>query len=224
MKFLKWNIDELREIQYKIGCKVSIKNEVSDLTELKTVGGADVSFNRFSKIGHAAVVVMSYPDLQIIENVTVTNTLQIPYIPGYLAFREWPLVHECLQKIKNQPQILICDGHGIAHPRRAGLASHIGVEENLVTVGCAKSLFVGEYEEPKIEKGSVSDLFLKGEKIGEVVRSRRNVKPIFVSPGHKIDFSHATQLILSLSQRYRLPEPIRAAHGSVNRLRIEHSP
>ncbi len=219
---MKWNIDALREKQHEIARKVTLTNHLPEWNLLRTVGGADVSFNRFSKIGFAAIVVLSLPDLQVIETSSVEQRLELPYIPGYLAFREWPFIHQCLKNLSIRPQALICDGHGIAHPRRAGLASHVGVEEDIITIGCAKSVFVGEYMEPDSQRGSISNLILKEEKIGEVVRTKNNVKPLFISPGHKIDFHTATQLILSLCRRYRLPEPIREAHALVNRIRIEH--
>ena len=220
---MKWDLQRLKEEQHSIAQQVDLKNALPPLGLLRTVAGADISCNRFGKIGFAAVVVLSFPELELIESACTVSSLDFPYIPGYLAFREWPLVHDCLQQLSCEPQVLICDGQGIAHPRRAGLATHIGVKENLITVGCAKSRLVGDYTEPALPSGSISDLILGGEKIGEVVRTRDRVKPLFVSPGHRIDFEQATQLILALCRRYRQPEPIRQAHRYVNELRKNHS-
>lgn len=218
------NMEALRREQAEIAEQVSLCNELPPLDRIRTVAGADISCGRFSKTGFAAVVVLSYPDCTIVETAQTSEILEFPYIPGYLAFREWPLVKRCLRQLKNVPDVLICDGQGIAHPRRAGLASHIGVLSGLITIGCAKSRLIGEYREPGDKRGSVSDLVLEGEKVGEVLRSRDQVKPLFVSPGHRIDFYHAAELILNLCRKYRQPEPIRAAHGLVNAIRKQGLP
>ncbi|MEW6235706.1 MAG: endonuclease V [Candidatus Omnitrophota bacterium] len=216
---MKQDIPSLREKQEEIARRVDLHNALPPFDQLQTVGAADISCGRFSKIGYAAVVVMTYPNLELIERVWAEEELAFPYIPGFLAFREWPLVKTCLERLKALPQVLVCDGQGIAHPRRAGLASHIGVESGLITVGCAKSRLVGEYAEPGLERGGKSDLLLNGDKIGEVVRTRNHVKPLFISPGHRIDFERSTQLILHLCRQCRLPEPIREAHRFVNEIR-----
>jgi deoxyribonuclease V len=217
-------MNALRLEQQDIARRVSLRNELAPLNALKTVAGADISCNRFSKSGFAAIVVMSYPDGGIIETTSAIGDLDFPYIPGYLAFREWPLLEQCFQDLSITPDVLICDGQGIAHHRRAGLAAHVGVLSGLITVGCAKSRLIGEYEEPAAEKGSASDLLHNNEKIGEVLRTRDRVKPLFISPGHRIDFKHSSQLILSLCPKYRQPLPIRAAHNFVNQLRIANTP
>ncbi len=218
------DMEALRREQAEIAGQVSLWNELPPLDRIKTVAGADISCGRFSKTGFAAVVVLSYPDCTIVETAQASGILEFPYIPGYLAFREWPLVKRCLSQLTIVPDVLICDGQGIAHPRRAGLASHIGVLSGLIAIGCAKSRLVGDYREPGERRGSIADLMLEGEKVGEVLRSRDRVKPLFVSPGHRIDFSHATELILNLCRRYRQPEPIRAAHGLVNAIRMQGLP
>ncbi len=215
-----WDIEEWQKYQAWIADQVSLNNRLPPFHAIQTVAGADISFGRFSKTGFAVVIVLSYPKLEIIEESSCVQTLDYPYIPGYLAFREWPLVRSCLETLKTKPDVLLCDGQGIAHPRGAGLASHIGVESGLITIGCAKNRLVGEYGELGIERGSISDLLYQGKKIGEVLRTRRGIKPLFVSPGHQIDFLHASQLILELCRKYRQPEPIRAAHCYVNQLRV----
>lgn len=213
------DLSELRRQQIEIAGRVSLRNELPALSRIRTTAGADISCGRFSKIGYAAIVVLSYPDGEILETAQATGILDFPYIPGYLSFREWPLIEKCLAKLNIPPDVLICDGHGIAHPRRAGLASHVGVLSGLITVGCAKSRLTGEYKEPGETKGSASDLILEGSKVGEVLRTRDRVKPLFISPGHRIDFRRASRLILSLCGKYRQPEPIRAAHRLVNEMR-----
>ena len=219
MSPMKRNIEELRKKQEEIARNVDLTNHLPALDQLQTVAGADISFGRFSKTGYGAIVVFSYPEMELLEATAEVETLDFPYIPGYLAFREWPLVEKCLNQLSTLPQVLICDGQGLAHPRKAGLACHIGVETGLITVGCAKTRLVGDYNEPAPQKGAKSDLTQNGEKIGEVVRTKTNVKPVYVSPGHKIDFPHATDLILALTTKYRLPETTRTAHHLVNELR-----
>lgn len=213
------DMEALRRRQAEIAERVILRNELPPLDRIRTVAGADISCGRFSKTGYAAVVVLSYPGCQILEIAQASGELEFPYIPGYLAFREWPLVERCLADLTTKPDVLICDGQGIAHPRRAGLASHIGVLSGLITVGCAKSRLVGDYREPGEKRGSASDLLLDGEKVGEVIRAKDRVKPLFVSPGHRIDFARATELILSLCKKYRQPETTRAAHEVVNEIR-----
>lgn len=214
-----YDLAGLRIQQEEIARRVDLRNALPPFHRLRTVAAADVSCNRFSKTGYAAVVVLSFPEGEILETASVKQELEFPYIPGYLSFREWPLVESCFLKLTLTPGVLICDGQGICHPRRAGLASYIGVKTSLITIGCAKSRLVGEYQEPGEKRGSVSDLLLEGEKVGEVLRTRDRVKPLFISPGHRVDFQHATELILTLAARYRQPEPIRVVHQLVNRLR-----
>ncbi len=213
------NLGILRQLQEDIARRVSLRNELPPLSQIHTVAAADISCGRFSRTGYASVVVLSYPDGNVLLKTHAIGELEFPYIPGYLAFREWPLIKQCLDQVSQIIDVLICDGQGIAHPRRAGLAAHIGVLSGFITIGCAKSHLVGDFQEPGMDKGAFSDLVLQEEKVGEVLRSKKNVKPLFISPGHRIDFSHATALILSLCGKYRQPEPIREAHRYVNIIR-----
>lgn len=214
---MKYNLDRLKQRQFEIGGNVILENQIP--SPIQTVGGADISFTRASKVGYAAIVVFSYPDLNVLESVEVEKELSFPYIPGYLGFREWPLIEEGLNRLKKTPGLLICDGQGLAHPRHAGLACHVGVESGLVTIGCAKSRLVGEYEEPGPLRGDRGNLVWQGNKVGEVVRTRDHVKPLFISPGHRIDFETSTAMVLSMCLKYRQPIPIRAAHRTVNAFR-----
>lgn len=154
---------------------------------------------------------MDMASLKPLESIIVTAPTSFPYIPGLLSFREAPVILQALEKLGRPPDILFIDGHGIAHPRRLGIASHIGVLTGLPAIGVAKSVLCGNYEEPGPAKGSATPLIHKGEKIGTVLRSRDNVKPIFISPGHRIVHESAVALVLRCLTRYRLPEPVRLA-------------
>lgn len=194
--------------------------ELSPLPEeIETVGGADISFNRGSSIVHAGIVVLSLPSLKLEARSLVTTEVAFPYIPGLLAYREIPALMEAWIQCRLKPDVLILDGHGIAHPRRMGIATHFGILADHPTIGCAKNKLTGNYIEPGREKGSYSQLMDDGEKIGIVLRSRTNVNPIFVSPGHRIDFETSIRITKQALGKYKLPETTRAAHRLVNELR-----
>ncbi len=179
--------------------------------DLNLVAGADVAYSRKLKKCFASVVVMTYPDLEEIEQSNVNAPSSFPYIPGLLSFREGAVVLKAFREIENVPDAVIFDGQGFAHPRRLGLACHLGLWLGLPSVGCAKSRLIGENADPGIEKGQWTDLMDGDEKLGEVVRTRTDVKPVFVSPGHLVDFKSARRLVLDCCTRYRLPEPTRQA-------------
>lgn len=210
--------------QKRLAARVSLENDLPPWKEIRTVAGCDVSCRMHGKTGYGAIVVLAYPGLEVIEEQTHIDGLDFPYIPGLLSFRELPILLKCWCKLERKPDVVICDAQGIAHPRRIGLAAHFGVESGAITVGCAKSLLVGEYREPGYRRGCRTALRFNGEKIGEVVRTRDGVKPLFVSPGHRIDFDHASKLVLRLASRFRQSEPIRAAHRLVNELREQNDP
>jgi len=178
--------------------------------EPATVGGVDVSIKHGRAV--AAVAVLSYPDLVPLEEATAATKAYFPYVPGLLAFREGPAVLAAVERLKSHPQVLIFDAHGLAHPRRMGLAAHLGVLLDVPAVGCAKSRLIGAYEEPGETKGSWTYLIHDDEVIGAVVRTRDRVRPVFVSVGHRADLSTAVSLVLGCCGRYRLPEPTRWAH------------
>ncbi|MFQ5811066.1 MAG: deoxyribonuclease V [Armatimonadota bacterium] len=179
---------------------------------VRRVAGADVSVDRQRERVHAAVVVLGYPGLEPIEARTHTRRLTFPYVPGLLSFREAPAILAIFRRLRTRPDVLICDGQGLAHPRRLGLASHLGLWLGVPTIGCAKSLLVGEHEAVGEERGAAASLVLDGETVGAVLRTRDGVKPVYVSPGHLIDTATACDIVLGCCRRYRLPEPIRAAH------------
>lgn len=186
----------------------------------ETVAGADISYDRRHNMLFAAVLIFSYPDLTLMAVEQQSAVGSFPYIPGLLTFREGPLLAEILQRCPRLPDLLVCDGQGIAHPRGLGLATHLGVLFDLPTIGCAKTKLVGEYKLPGLEKGAMSPLRkTTGELLGMVVRTRKRVKPVFVSPGHLISVKQAAMMVLKLSTRFRLPEVTRQAHQHVNRMR-----
>ncbi len=187
--------------------------------KINLIAGADAAFPSGANLCLAAIVILTYPKLEVIEKVTATVPLDFPYIPGLLSFREAPAILEAYKKLKHKPDIMMLDGQGVAHPRRFGLACHVGVELQLPTIGCAKSRFIGEYVEPDIEKGSTSDLLDGHEVIGQVLRSRHHVKPIFVSAGHLLTLKDATMITKSCCVKYRIPEPTRLADQWVSKCR-----
>jgi len=188
------------------------------------IAGADVSMNMFARDGFAGFVTLSYPDLILIDHSVVKDRIGFPYIPGLLSFREIPMLLKAWEKLKTKPDVIVVDGVGIAHPRRLGIATHLGLLLSVPTIGCAKSVLTGEYKEPDNEPGSVSymyDKFNKEEIIGAAIRTKRNVKPIFVSPGHLITLEESIEIIKRCVIKHRLPEPTQLAHNTVNEYRIE---
>ncbi len=159
-----------------------------------------------------AVVVLQYPELRVVETKIARGKLDFPYIPGLLSFRESPLTLAACQKLTTTPDLILVDGQGIAHPRRLGLASHLGLFLNTPAVGCAKSLLCGSHEAPRIEPGSYTEVVDRGETIGAALRTKLGVKPIYISIGHKVDLQTAIYWVLKCCRGYRLPEPTRLAH------------
>jgi deoxyribonuclease V len=164
-------------------------------------------------------VVFSFPELLKIEEKWIQDKVRFPYIPGLLSFREIPVLLEALKRLKTDPELIICDGQGIAHPRGLGLASHLGLFVDRATIGCAKSRLVGEFSGVKEEKGSYAPLWYKEQMVGAVVRTRRGVKPLFISPGNRITLDESVKIVLACCGKYRVPEPTRQAHLLVSGLR-----
>jgi deoxyribonuclease V len=183
------------------------------------VAGLDCSLDKRKGEIYAAAVVFSFPELELIETAWAQLPLHFPYVPGLLSFREAPVCLEAAAKLKTTPNLWLIDGQGIAHPRRLGLASHLGLFLSTPTIGCAKSRLTGTYDEPKPEKGSFEWLYARDEKIGAVVRTRTNVKPLFISPGHMCSFDDAIEYTLACTTQYRLPEPTRCAHQTVAKVK-----
>jgi deoxyribonuclease V len=183
-----------------------------DLPKIQTVAGVDVGFEDKGNTTRAAVAVLSFPELTLIDKAVVRLPTSFPYVPGYLSFRELPGILQALEKLRTLPDLVLCDGQGIAHPRRFGLACHLGVLTNLPTIGVAKSRLVGSHQEPGLHKGDWAPLMDKEEVIGAVLRTRDAVSPVFVSSGHRVSLETAIQLVLACTTRYRLPETTRWAH------------
>ena len=182
-------------------------------SSIQHVAGVDVGFDKRSNVGRAAVAVLTYPGLELVETATAELPLTFPYLPGLLSFREIPILLQALEKLKIIPDVLLCDGQGTAHPRGFGVACHLGLLTDIPALGVGKTRLTGVYEEPCLERGCRAPLRdKKGEVIGEVVRTRTGVKPLFVSPGHKISLESSVQLLLQCVGRYRLPETTRYAH------------
>lgn len=180
--------------------------------EVRTVAGADIAVGRRdARIGRGAVVVLSYPDLRVLEQVVVEAEVTFPYIPGLLAFREVPVLAEAFRKIGQRPDLLLVDGQGLAHQRRFGIACHLGLLLDMPTIGCAKSPLVGQHGTLGEEAGSRTPLVDKGEAVGMVLRTRRGVNPLYVSVGHRIGLEEAADWVVRLCRGYRLPEPTRLA-------------
>ena len=188
---------------------------------LRLVAGADVSYDRSSPALYAAVVVLDAESLEVAEVARATRRAEFPYVPGYLSFRELPPLLAAFERLRLRPDLVLCDGHGRAHPRRFGLACHLGIALDLPTIGCAKSRLVGEHREPGARRGAHAALRDGPEVIGEVLRTRVGVAPVYISVGHRVNLATARRLVLRLTPRFRIPEPIRAAHAEVNRLRRE---
>lgn len=195
-------------IQHRLA---ELRKDAAPDTPFHYAAGVDVAFSSQAELCIAGVVLWSLETRTVIESETATAELCFPYIPGLLTFREGPAIINALRRLHRIPDVLICDGQGIAHPRRCGIATHIGILCDLPAVGCAKSRLIGEYEEPGPARGERSPLTIREEVVGTVLRTRDKVKPVFVSKGHKIDLATAEELVLACSIGYRLPEPTRLA-------------
>lgn len=203
------NIEQAKAIQESLRDKVIRENR---LGRVQRVAGIDIGFEDNGQTTRAAVAVLAFPSLDMVENKVIRMRTRFPYIPGYLSFREGPAAMRALEKLSKPPDLLLCDGQGIAHPKRFGLASHLGVLSGIPSIGVAKSRLIGKHKEVSSKKGKWQPLMDKGECIGAVLRSRDNVSPLFISIGHLVDLETATHYVLSCTTRYRLPETTRWAH------------
>ena len=210
---------------------LKIQNELANQVEQKNylqtpqwIAGADISLTMGSKEAFAGIVILNARTLEIAAEYFIKGEIEFPYIPGLLSFREAPLLLKLFKKVSPAPQLVFFDGQGVAHPRKLGLASHMGLFLNCPTIGCGKSRLTGTYREPGLKKGNRTRLLDKeGETIGSVLRTRENCKPIFVSVGHQIDLETAVRWTKKCTTRYRIPEPTRLAHIRVNDFRESHS-
>ena len=208
-----WEVtpEEARSLQNKLRTQV-VKTD--RFGTIKTVAGVDIGLKK--DIARASVVVLSFPELRIVDSVVTESPVRFPYIPGLLSFREIPPLLPAFDQLQTEPDLVIVDGQGIAHPRRFGLASHLGLVLDKPTIGCAKSRLWGRYEEPESEQGSYTYLTDKEEVIGAVVRTRKNVQVVYISIGHRISLDSARTWTLACCRGYRLPETTRYAHNAAS--------
>jgi len=206
----RWNVSPIRaaQIQRDLATRVV---RTGNVQRPRLIAGADLAFSRDGSKCIAGIVVWDMRAEAIVEEHVVRRPLLFPYVPGLLSFREAPALLAAIRKLRCEPDIFMFDGHGFAHPRRIGLASHVGLFLDLPAIGCAKSLLVGDFKDPATTKGSSSPLTHHGERIGTVLRTRDGVKPVFVSVGHRISLKHAGRIVLQCATRFRLPEPTRLA-------------
>jgi deoxyribonuclease V len=207
----QWQVNpaQAKEIQLRLAKQVVTEGEVDNP---RFVAGVDMSSADSDGVARGAIVVLSYPELAVVEVETAEGKLTLPYVPGLLSFRESPVILDACQKLRNTPDLILVDGQGIAHPRRLGLASHLGLFLDLPTIGCAKSILCGRQKPLAEEVGSYAELIDDGEVVGAALRTKPGVGAIYVSIGHKIDLASALHWVMKCCRGYRLPEPTRLAH------------
>ncbi len=217
----RWDVtpQEAMQIQRDLADRVIVLDQMGPL---RYVAGVDVGFEgEDNKISRAAVVVLSFPRLVPVDYAVARWPVVFPYVPGLLAFREAPVILRALENIKTEPNLIIVDGHGRAHPRRMGIACHLGVLLDWPTIGCAKSVLCGEAEEPQNESGAWTPLIDRGEQVGAVLRTRSGTQPVYVSVGHRVSLERAIDLVLACCKGYRLPETTRYAHRAAGGEKID---
>jgi deoxyribonuclease V len=214
-----WDVDYKTAvaIQEELRGKLVLEDRVA--REVRTVAGADISCTRGDDRVYAAVVLLDAERLDVLEEASYCGRTAFPYIPGLLSFREGPALLQAFGKLRGRPDVVLFDGQGIAHPRGFGLAAHLGLILDTPAIGCAKTRLTGSFEEPGARRGQCSPLVHDGRVIGSVLRTKDRVKPVFVSPGHRVGHERAVEIVLRCSRRYRIPEPTRQAHILVNRMR-----
>ena len=207
-----WDLSpaQARATQQRLSRLVETTDRLGDIA---TVAGVDVGFDNNNALTRAAVVVLSFPGLELREQALISEPTRFPYVPGLLSFREAPAILAALAKLEHLPDVLLCDGQGLAHPRRFGIACHLGVLTDLPSIGVAKKRLIGTHEDPGQSRGDWTPLVHKEETVGAVLRSRPGVKPIYVSPGHRISLARAVDVVMRCTRRYRLPETTRRADG-----------
>jgi deoxyribonuclease V len=214
----QWNLTPRRaaQLQERLRQRAVLEDQFGPV---RTVAGADLAFDPETGIAFAGVIVYRFPQLEEVERCWARRPLRFPYVPGLLSFRESPVLLAAFAKLRSEPDVLLIDGHGRAHPRLFGIACHIGVLLDKPSVGCAKSLLVGEHREPAKKAGSTSPLFFQNERVGTVLRTRDGVKPIYVTTGHRISLESAVRLVKQCVDGFRIPKPTREADHYVGALR-----
>jgi deoxyribonuclease V len=203
------NVEEAIRIQETLRDRIILKNT---LLKVKTIGGGDVAYSKNENHLFGAIVILSFPKMEILDIATTKGEIPFPYIPGLLSFREGPILIKTFKKLKMKPDVMIFDGQGIAHPKGMGLASHIGLWFDLPSIGCAKTPLLNGFITPGLSKGSFEWIRKERKKVGAVLRTKEKVKPLFISPGHRIDLMTSIQLILESCKGFRFLEPLRKAH------------
>lgn len=209
-------IPEATHLQHKLRKRVDIAERERSIA---LIGGADISLNLYSATIYAGIILLSFPALKPVGWSLVKSETHFPYVPGYLAFREVPALVAAWEQLPHKPDVLVVDGHGIAHPRRMGIATHFGVVTGQPSLGCAKKLLTGNYEMPDTDAGASTPIWHGAEQIGHAFRSKRNTAPVFVSPGHLVGMENSLAIIRQCVGKYRIPAPTRLAHELVNRFR-----
>lgn len=189
------------------------------IDRVRLIAGVDTAFDHIADILYAAVNLFSFPDLKPVERAGASASATFPYTPGLHAFREGPVILQACSHLRTKPDLMLFAAHGIAHPRRFGLASHLGLILEIPAIGCARKKLVGDHADIDDRKGSMTPLMINGMQAGIVYRSREGVKPIFISPGHRCGTADAAEIVIACLQDYRMPEPLRAAHIFANRLK-----
>ena len=215
--FADWDgtTQQARALQSTLAGRVVLQDDFAN--PLRLIAGVDVGFEDQGRVTHAAAVLLDAESLQLIDSCVARIPTSLPYIPGLLSFRELPALLQALQGLKHVPDLVYCDGLGIAHPRRLGIASHLGVVTGLPTIGVAKKVLVGSHDELPLEKGAQVPLQHAGEQVGWMLRSKDKIRPLVVSPGHRVSLDTAAKLVLACCRGYRLPEPTRLADRLASR-------
>jgi len=206
-----WQVTPKEAIAIQNELTPKLRDEPHDLAQIKTVAGIDVSVK--DGISTGAVVILDFHTLEVLEAVHHARPTDFPYVPGLLTFREGAVLLDTFAKLTIEPDVLIFDGMGRIHPRRMGIASHLGIWLNKPSLGVGKTHFIGTYNEPAKEKGASSPLMYKGDQLGVVLRTRTNVKPVYISAGHRMTLENAVDIVMKVTPKYRQPEPIRQAHN-----------
>ncbi|MBK7883081.1 MAG: endonuclease V [Chitinophagaceae bacterium] len=209
-------IPEATLLQNELRDKLNIAERELNIT---TISGADISLNLYSTTICAGIIILSFPQLKPVAYSLVKAETHFPYVPGFLAFREATALVKVWEQMEIKPDVLVVDGHGIAHPRRMGITAHFGTLTNQPSMGCAKNILFGKFEQPALDYGSFTTIFNKEEKIGFAFRSKAKTAPVFVSPGNLLGLENSLTIIRQCTGKYRIPEPTRLAHELVNRFR-----
>jgi deoxyribonuclease V len=214
----RWNLTphEAMRLQMQLRERVVLENRFENI---RTVAGADLAFDPETQMAFAGTIVYGFPELQEIERRSARMKLRFPYVPGLLSFRECPVLLAAFARLRAEPDLLLIDGHGRAHPRLFGIACHIGILFDKPTIGCGKSLLVGDYVQPARRAGSSSALMFHGEQVGAALRTREGVKPIFVTQGNRVSLESAVELVRACTDGFRIPKPTREADHYVGELR-----